>query len=106
VGPEPGDQLPQLALVLRLGELSLTLRDELLALRAGQERANPLLKRCHGPSVPCLPPPRARTRACTRRSAQTDPLRLNPAYDSGDHLHPNDAGMAVMANAVPLRYFR
>ena len=21
-----------------------------------------------------------------------DPLRLNPAYDSGDHLHPNDAG--------------
>jgi lysophospholipase L1-like esterase len=35
-----------------------------------------------------------------------DPLRLNPAYDSGDHLHPNDAGMAVMANAVPLRFFR
>lgn len=35
-----------------------------------------------------------------------DPLRLNPAYDSGDHLHPNDAGMAAMANAVPLRYFR
>jgi lysophospholipase L1-like esterase len=35
-----------------------------------------------------------------------DPLRLNPAYDSGDHLHPNDAGMAAMADAVPLRYFR
>jgi lysophospholipase L1-like esterase len=35
-----------------------------------------------------------------------DPLRLNPAYDSGDHLHPNDAGMAVMADAVPLRFFR
>jgi lysophospholipase L1-like esterase len=35
-----------------------------------------------------------------------DPLRLNPAYDSGDHLHPNDAGMAVMAAAVPLRLFR
>nr|WP_296064445.1 SGNH/GDSL hydrolase family protein [uncultured Actinoplanes sp.] len=35
-----------------------------------------------------------------------DPLRLNPAYDSGDGLHPNDAGMAVMAAAVPLRYFR
>jgi lysophospholipase L1-like esterase len=35
-----------------------------------------------------------------------DPLRLNPAYDSGDHLHPNDAGMAAMAGAVPLRYFR
>jgi lysophospholipase L1-like esterase len=35
-----------------------------------------------------------------------DPLRLNPAYDSGDHLHPNDAGMAAMADAVPLRLFR
>jgi lysophospholipase L1-like esterase len=35
-----------------------------------------------------------------------DPLRLNPPYDSGDGLHPNDAGMAVMAAAVPLRYFR
>ena len=29
-----------------------------------------------------------------------------PAYDSGDHLHPNDAGMAAMADAVPLRLFR
>jgi lysophospholipase L1-like esterase len=36
----------------------------------------------------------------------TDPLRLNPAYDSGDGLHPNDAGMAAMAAAVPLRLFR
>jgi lysophospholipase L1-like esterase len=35
-----------------------------------------------------------------------DPLRLNPALDSGDHLHPNDDGMVVMANAVPLRFFR
>jgi len=35
-----------------------------------------------------------------------DPLRLRPAYDSGDHLHPNDAGMAAMAAAVPLRVFR
>jgi lysophospholipase L1-like esterase len=35
-----------------------------------------------------------------------DPIRLNPAYDSGDHLHPNDAGMAAMAAAVPLRFFR
>jgi lysophospholipase L1-like esterase len=34
-----------------------------------------------------------------------DPLRLNPAYDSGDHLHPNDNGMAAMAAAVPLRLF-
>ena len=30
------------------------------------------------------------------------PLRLNPAYDSGDHLHPNAAGYAAMANAVDL----
>ena len=35
-----------------------------------------------------------------------DPLRLRPAYDSGDHLHPNDAGMQAMARAVPLRLFR
>ncbi|MCO8275817.1 SGNH/GDSL hydrolase family protein [Actinoplanes sp. TRM 88003] len=34
-----------------------------------------------------------------------DPLRLNPAYDSGDGLHPNDAGMAAMADAVSLRLF-
>jgi lysophospholipase L1-like esterase len=31
-----------------------------------------------------------------------DPMRLNPAHDSGDHLHPNDAGTAAMANAVDL----
>jgi lysophospholipase L1-like esterase len=35
-----------------------------------------------------------------------DPLRLAAAYDSGDHLHPNDAGMVAMAAAVPLRFFR
>lgn len=35
-----------------------------------------------------------------------DPIRLNPALDSGDHLHPNDAGMAVMAAAVNLGLFR
>jgi lysophospholipase L1-like esterase len=35
-----------------------------------------------------------------------DPLRLRPEYDSGDHLHPNDTGMAAMAAAVPLRLFR
>ncbi|MFC4565438.1 SGNH/GDSL hydrolase family protein [Nocardiopsis mangrovi] len=35
-----------------------------------------------------------------------DPLRLNPAYDSGDGLHPNDAGMAAMADAVPAGLFR
>jgi len=31
-----------------------------------------------------------------------DPLRLNPAYDSGDHLHPNDAGYQAMADAIDL----
>ena len=31
-----------------------------------------------------------------------DPLRLNPEYDSGDHLHPGDAGYLAMANAVNL----
>ncbi len=31
-----------------------------------------------------------------------DPDRLNPAYDSGDHLHPNDAGYRAMANAIDL----
>ncbi|MFD4570398.1 SGNH/GDSL hydrolase family protein [Streptomyces sp. NPDC058467] len=29
-----------------------------------------------------------------------DPDRLHPAYDFGDHLHPNDAGYAVLAEAV------
>ena len=32
--------------------------------------------------------------------------RMLPAYDSGDHLHPNDAGMAAMANAIPLDLFK
>ncbi|WP_018255718.1 SGNH/GDSL hydrolase family protein [Salinispora mooreana] len=31
------------------------------------------------------------------------PSRLLPAYDSGDHLHPNDAGSEAMAGAVSLR---
>jgi lysophospholipase L1-like esterase len=35
-----------------------------------------------------------------------DPLRLLPAYDSGDHLHPNDAGYQAMADAVNLALFR
>jgi lysophospholipase L1-like esterase len=33
------------------------------------------------------------------------PLRMLPEYDSGDHLHPNDAGMQAMADAIPLRLF-
>ncbi|MFI9718074.1 SGNH/GDSL hydrolase family protein [Streptomyces sp. NPDC052396] len=35
-----------------------------------------------------------------------DPHRLLPAYDSGDHLHPNDAGYRVMADAVDLAALR
>jgi len=31
-----------------------------------------------------------------------DPERLNPAYDSGDHLHPNAAGYQAMAAAINL----
>jgi lysophospholipase L1-like esterase len=33
------------------------------------------------------------------------PDRLHPAFDSGDHLHPNDAGYAAMAAAVDPRLF-
>jgi lysophospholipase L1-like esterase len=32
-----------------------------------------------------------------------DPTMMAPQYDSGDHLHPNDAGYQAMANAIPLR---
>jgi lysophospholipase L1-like esterase len=32
-----------------------------------------------------------------------DPHRMLPAYDSGDHLHPGDAGYAAMGDAVDLR---
>ncbi len=31
---------------------------------------------------------------------------LNPVYDSGDHLHPNDSGMQALANAIDLRMLR
>lgn len=37
---------------------------------------------------------------------RTNALRFDPAYDSGDHLHPNDAGYAAMAAAIDLRLFR
>ncbi|MEG3165448.1 GDSL-type esterase/lipase family protein [Sphingomonas sp. PB2P19] len=33
------------------------------------------------------------------------PDRLTPAYDSGDHLHPSEAGYRVMGTAVPLTLF-
>lgn len=35
-------------------------------------------------------------------AAPGDPLSLLAAYDSGDHLHPNDAGTLAMANAIAL----
>jgi lysophospholipase L1-like esterase len=34
------------------------------------------------------------------------PLRFLPAYDSGDHLHPNDAGYQAMADAINLALFK
>jgi threonine dehydrogenase-like Zn-dependent dehydrogenase len=38
-----------------------------------------------------------------------DPANLRqllPAFDSGDHLHPSDAGYQAMANAIDLRLFK
>jgi len=35
-----------------------------------------------------------------------DRSRLAPAFDSGDHLHPNAAGYKAMGEAVPLALFR
>lgn len=34
-----------------------------------------------------------------------NPLRLNPAYDAGDHIHLNDAGTKAVAHAAPLSLF-
>ena len=31
-----------------------------------------------------------------------DPQYINPAYNSGDNLHPNDAGYQAMADAINL----
>jgi lysophospholipase L1-like esterase len=42
-------------------------------------------------------------------TALSDPAnraRLNPKYDSGDHLHPSTAGHEAMGNAVDLALFR
>jgi lysophospholipase L1-like esterase len=33
------------------------------------------------------------------------PERLRPDFDSGDHIHPNDAGNAAMANAIDASIF-
>lgn len=42
--------------------------------------------------------------AVTRDAA--DPQVLKAAYDSGDHLHPGNAGYAAMADAIDLRALR
>ena len=42
--------------------------------------------------------------AATRDPSQPD--RFLPAYDSGDHLHPNDAGYKAMGDAIDLTIFR
>ena len=34
------------------------------------------------------------------------PTKLRPAFDSGDHIHPNDAGNQAMAEAIDLKLFR
>lgn len=34
------------------------------------------------------------------------PDRLSPRYDSGDHLHPSEAGYRAMGEAIPLALFR
>ena len=34
------------------------------------------------------------------------PTRLLPLYDSGDHLHPNNAGYEAMGNAIDLKLFK
>ena len=36
----------------------------------------------------------------------SDPTRMLPAYDSGDHLHPGDAGYKAMGDAIALAIFR
>jgi lysophospholipase L1-like esterase len=35
-----------------------------------------------------------------------NPDRFNPTYDSGDHLHPNDAGYKAMGAGVDLKLFK
>ena len=35
----------------------------------------------------------------------SNPSRLRPAYDSGDHLHPNARGYAAWAPPSPSRYW-
>ena len=35
-----------------------------------------------------------------------NPAALNPVFDSGDHIHPDDIGMKVLADAIDLRLLR
>jgi lysophospholipase L1-like esterase len=35
----------------------------------------------------------------------SNPTQILPAYDSGDHLHPNDTGHQAIANAINLQLF-
>jgi lysophospholipase L1-like esterase len=35
-----------------------------------------------------------------------NPTQFLPAYDHGDHLHPNDAGYKAMGDAVDLKLFQ
>lgn len=35
-----------------------------------------------------------------------NPLQLNPLYNSGDHLHPNDAGYKAMGEGIDLSLFK
>jgi lysophospholipase L1-like esterase len=35
-----------------------------------------------------------------------NPARIKPVFDSGDHLHPNDAGSQALADAFDLSLFR
>jgi lysophospholipase L1-like esterase len=37
---------------------------------------------------------------------QANPDRIRPAFDSGDHLHPNDAGYEEMGNSIEISLFR
>jgi len=34
------------------------------------------------------------------------PSAIAAAYDSGDHLHPNDAGYRTMADSIDLKLFQ
>jgi lysophospholipase L1-like esterase len=37
-------------------------------------------------------------------ASPSDPESINPVYDSGDHLHPNDAGYRLMADTIDISH--